>query len=141
MTGAGGFLQTLVHGYCGLRLQLVQHRFVNSSCTDPAHRVAMLKLIPSIAGIPDHEDLVLSLRGLAFQGRRLHLKFDWSCCLVEIQLVAGLPLCLCLLSNCTWVFDTVLIVGDEPIRRDFQHLCIVSQSAIDESCISPKTPN
>ncbi|THD26648.1 Acid trehalase protein 1 [Fasciola hepatica] len=142
LTGAGGFLQTLVHGYCGLRMQLIEHHLVKPDCPDPTHRVTVLKLTPPIVGIPDHENMILWMRGLAFQGRRLHLKFNWSRCLIEIQLVAGSPLCLGSFSESGWVFDTVLLVGDAPIGRGGQSLCIVSQSAlggisVDNSLNSP----
>ncbi|CAL8102343.1 unnamed protein product [Calicophoron daubneyi] len=128
LTGVGGFLQSIVNGYLGLRIQLMDHKLItiDRPCIQPlSHQVATLHLSPkSRLPLPQTKQL-LRLNSLHFQKRRLRIEADYGHSKIRLALVSGSPLYVGQRREGEWKFDVKLSVDEKPVQLDFQPLCIV----------------
>jgi hypothetical protein len=128
LTGIGGFLQSLVNGYLGLRVQLIDHKSVaavHPCAQSPVHKVACLCISPKSRMPLPQTRQVVRLHSLHFQDRRLQIEADYDKSLIRLVLLSGFPLHVGQRHEDEWKFEIKLSVGEGSVEFSFQPLCIV----------------
>ncbi|OON14152.1 glycosyl hydrolase family 65 central catalytic domain protein, partial [Opisthorchis viverrini] len=133
LTGAGGFLQSIVNGFAGVRISLIPHPRSKPTCPDSVHTVAALFLTPSVPTRFAQVVSIIRLQHLHFQQRTLTIHIDLTEQNVTLVLTQGLPLSVGRLSRDKhWVFDAFRLDKDIPLQLQFQPLCIIGTDLLDD---------
>ncbi len=101
LTGLGGFLQAVLHGYGGLRIctpQNAQDQMVPGLYINPTASV------PTLSN-QDDAKTTLNISGIAFLGRRIDLSLDSAGSVLKVTLVSGQPMTLVPTSSMDTVQD------------------------------------
>ncbi|KAA3677896.1 protein-glucosylgalactosylhydroxylysine glucosidase [Paragonimus westermani] len=131
LTGVGGFLQSIVNGFAGLRIRLLAHQAVNCECTDPYHMIPALMLCPGVPTQFRSSWRSVRLHGLHFQTRRLTICIDLSRDHWTIELTEGQSVLVGqLVATDAWVFEKRLSIHSDPLQLGFQPVCLVACDSI-----------
>ncbi|KAF5402219.1 Glycosyl hydrolase family 65 central catalytic domain protein [Paragonimus heterotremus] len=131
LTGVGGFLQSIVNGFAGLRIRLLSHQTVNCGCANSYHMVPALTLCPWIPTQFRSSWHSVRLHSLHFQTRRLTICMDLSRDQWTIELIEGQSVLVGqLMATGTWVFEKRLNIHNDPLQLRFQPICLVACDSI-----------
>ncbi|KAF8570050.1 hypothetical protein P879_10055 [Paragonimus westermani] len=131
LTGVGGFLQSIVNGFVGLRIRLLAHQAVNCECTDPYHMIPALMLSPGVPTQFRSSWRSIRLHSLHFQTRRLTICIDLSRDHWTIELTEGQSVLVGhLVATGAWVFEKQLNIHNDPLQLGFQPVCLVACDSI-----------
>lgn len=127
LTGAGGFLQSIVNGYVGLRVRLIDYHQVEPRCPMGTRHVSAMFLDPKHRlPVPAHTKQTVRLVGLHFQQRQLNLCLDYLHQTMSMQLTRGNPLRVGHQLGSEWVFDQIIRVDSDELKLPFKPLCLVN---------------